>query len=183
MEVLGREESLEVVGEASDGDEAVEKARALRPHLVLMDLQMPRCNGVEATRRLQAEMPETRILILTVSDKEADLSEAIKAGARGYILKDEEPAQLVQAIQYVAHGGFMVSPPMATKLLKEMKAGRPRVAPQEEASLSPVEPDLLEQLAEGTSDKAIASRLSTTEEAVKTHVSNILHKLHVGSRR
>ena len=127
MEALVEEESLEIVDEASDGNEAVEKARDLKPDLVLMDLYMPDCDGVEATRQLQAEMPDMNILMFTVSEAEADLVSALKAGARGYLLKNERPEQIVQAIHYVARGGLLVSPSMATKLIGEIKMREPAV--------------------------------------------------------
>ncbi len=122
MEALDREESIEVVEEASDGNEAVAKALALKPHVVLMDLGMPVCDGVEATRRLQTEAPEISVLINTVSDKEEHLVEALKAGARGYLLKDEKPDNIVQAILYVARGGIIVAPAMTAKLLSELRS-------------------------------------------------------------
>ena len=106
LEVLAREETLEVVEEASDGNEAIEKAKAVKPHVVLMDLNMPNCDGVEATRRLQAELPETNVLMLTVSESGTDLVDALKAGARGYLLKHEKPEQIIQAIHYLPEGGF-----------------------------------------------------------------------------
>jgi len=125
MEALVHEESLEIVDEASDGDEAEEKARVLKPNVVLMDLYMPNRNGVETTRQLQAEMPDINILMLTVSESEADLVDALKAGARGYLLKNESQEQIVQAIHYVARGGLLVSPSMATKLLAEFRTQEP----------------------------------------------------------
>lgn len=137
MEALVQEESLEIMDEASDGNEAVEKARDLKPHVVLMDLYMPNRDGVEATRQLQAEMPDTNVLMLTVSEAEADLVSALKAGARGYLLKNESPEQVVQAIHYVARGGLLVSPSMATKLLGELKTQEP---PAEGAAVTQVKP-------------------------------------------
>lgn len=102
---LAQEPSLEIVGEASDGNEAVEKAKALHPDVVLMDLHMPECNGDEATKRLQAELPGTNVVINTISDQESDLVNALKCGARGYLLKNEDPEMVVQAMHYVARGG------------------------------------------------------------------------------
>ena len=107
---------VEVVEEASDGNEAVEKAKALRPDVILMDLNMPECSGADATRRLQDEMAEIAVLINTVSESGTDLIECLKAGARGYVLKQEDPEMVAQAIQYVASGGIVVSPSMATVL-------------------------------------------------------------------
>ena len=121
METLITEETLEIVEEASDGDEAVEKALALRPDVVLMDLHMPNSNGVEATRRLRAEAPDINTLMNTVSEHEEDLFEALKAGARGYLLKNEKPDMIIQAIHYTAKGGMILSPLMAGKLAPEFK--------------------------------------------------------------
>ncbi|MFC1935696.1 response regulator transcription factor [Chloroflexota bacterium] len=142
-EALAGDETLEVVGEASDGNEAVEKAMLLKPHVVLMDLHMPNCTGVEAAQRLQVEMPEARVLMLTVSDGESDLLDAIKAGARGYILKNENPDMIIQAIHYVACGGLIVSPSMAAILQKEFGMERPAVKTIE--SSLPVEATMTER--------------------------------------
>ena len=163
-ELLGMDETIEIVGDVADGDEAVETAKLLRPHLVLMDLRMPRCNGLEATRRLQAEMPDVKVLILTVSEEESDLSNAIKAGARGYILKADPPALLVQAIQYVAHGGIMVSPSMATELLTDLKLEQPPVAAQEEA----VKPIEAEAAAEHIPDQGAEDTLESPEGGIES---------------
>lgn len=121
MEALNLDDTVEVVEEASDGNEAVEKARALNPDVIIMDLSMPNCDGVEATRRLQSESPWIKILMNTVSDSETDLFNALKAGARGYLLKNESPGMIVQAIHYAARGGIIVSPDMAMKLLNEFR--------------------------------------------------------------
>ena len=125
LQLLAEEESIVVVGEASDGNEAVERALAYKPDVVIMDLQMPNCNGVEATRRLQVEAPEIHVLMNTVSEKESDLADAIKAGARGYLLKDERPDIIARTIQYVAVGGMILSPAMAIKLVKELGTQEP----------------------------------------------------------
>lgn len=124
VEALGQDAGLEVVEEASDGNEAVEKALALKPHVVLMDLHMPTCDGLEATRRLVAKSPQILVLVNTVSDSEKDLVEALKAGARGYLLKNEKAEVIVQAIQYIAKGGMVVSPAMAAKLVSETGSAR-----------------------------------------------------------
>ena len=121
-DLLGKAEPIEIVGDASDGAEAVSKAKSLKPDLVLMDLNMPGFSGVEATRQLKAEMPEVKVLMLTVSEREADLVDALKSGARGYMLKNEDLGLIVQAIQYVSIGGTIVSPAMANKLQSEQSA-------------------------------------------------------------
>ena len=184
--VLATEESLEVVGEASDGLEAIEKARETVPDVILMDLNMPRCSGLEAIQALQTEMPQVNILVLTVSDNEADLFAAMKFGANGYILKNTEPEELIHAIFHIAQGGVIVSPLMATKLLTEFKdlsAGVERESIQgTEADLSPREGEVLQLVAQGASNKKIADSLFISENTVKTHLRNIMEKLHLVNR-
>ena len=182
--VLANQESLEVVGEALDGLEAIEKTKEIAPDVVLMDLNMPRCSGLEAIQALQAEMPQVNVLVLTVSDKEADLFAAMKFGARGYILKNTEPDELIHAILHIAQGGVIVSPLMATKLLTEFKdlsAGVERESTQEDV-LSPREGEVLQLVAQGASNKKIADSLFISENTVKTHLRNIMEKLHLANR-
>ena len=184
--VLAGEENLEVVGEASGGLEAIEKAKQIVPDVILMDLNMPECSGLEATQALQTEMPQVNILVLTVSDKESDLFAAIKFGARGYILKNTEPGELIHAIFHIAQGGVIVSPLMATKLLTEFKGLRAGVEkkPAEEAGagLSPREGEVLQLLAQGATNKEIGNSLFISENTVKTHLRNIMEKLHMANR-
>jgi DNA-binding NarL/FixJ family response regulator len=183
---LAEYENLQVVGEASDGREAIEKARKIAPDVVVMDLNMPNCSGLEATQALQAEMPQINILVLTVSDKETDLFAAIKFGARGYILKNAEAEELAHAITHIARGGVIISPLMATKLLTEFKdltAGeRKRPSEGAEGDLSPREEEVLQLLAQGTTNKGIADSLFISENTVKTHLRNIMDKLHLANR-
>jgi len=184
--VLANQENLEVVGEASDGLEAIEKAKEIAPDVILMDLMMPRCSGLEATQALQAEMPQVNILVLTVSDKEADLFAAIKFGARGYILKNTEPDELIHAISHIAQGGVIVSPLMATKLLDEVKdlgVSIDRGLVQEaDTNVSPREVEVLQLIAQGATNKEIADSLFISENTVKTHLRNIMEKLHLANR-
>ncbi len=184
--VLANQESLEVVGEALDGLEAIEKTKEIAPDVVLMDLNMPRCSGLEAIQALQTEMPQVNVLVLTVSDKEADLFAAIKFGARGYILKNTEPEELIHAILQIAQGGVIVSPLMATKLLTEFKdlsTGLERKSiPGVEADLSPREGEVLQLVAQGAPNKKIADSLFISENTVKTHLRNIMEKLHLVNR-
>ena len=184
--VLANQENLEVVGEALDGLEAIEKAKEIAPDVILMDLNMPRCSGLEAIQALQTEMPQVNVLVLTVSDKEADLFAAIKFGARGYILKNTEPDELIHAIFHIAQGGVIVSPLMATKLLTEFKdlsAGVERESIQGiDADLSPREGEVLQLVAQGASNKKIADSLFISENTVKTHLRNIMEKLHLVNR-
>jgi len=184
--VLANHENLEVVGEASDGLEAIEKAEAIVPDIIVMDLNMPRCSGLEATQALQAKMPQVNILVLTVSENEADLFAAVKFGAKGYILKNTEPEELIQAILHIAQGGVIVSPIMATKLLTEfqgLEAEGKREAIQETVSnLSPREGEVLQLVAQGATNKQIADSLFISENTVKTHLRNIMEKLHLANR-
>jgi len=184
--VLSGQENLEVAGEALDGLEAIEKAKKIVPDVIVMDLNMPHCSGLEATQALQTEMPQVNILVLTVSDKESDLFAAMKFGAKGYLLKNTEPEELVHAIFHIARGGVIVSPLMATKLLTEFKdltAGVERESAEEaESNLSPREEEVLQQLSQGAPNKEIADSLFISENTVKTHLRNIMDKLHLANR-
>jgi len=184
--VLADQESLEVVGEASDGLEAIEKAKEIAPDVILMDLMMPRCSGLEATQALQAEMPEVNVLVLTISEMEADLFAAVKFGAKGYLLKNTEPDELIRAIFHIAQGGVIVSPLMARKLLDEFKdltAGVERQHIEEaDTNLSPREGEVLQLVAQGATNKEIADSLFISENTVKTHLRNIMEKLHLANR-
>jgi len=184
--VLSSQQDLKVVGEASDGLEAIQKVKEIAPDVVLMDLNMPRCSGLEATQALQAEMPQVNILVLTVSDDESDLFTAVKFGARGYILKNAEPEELTHAIFHIARGGVIISPLMATKLLTEFKdlsaeTERESVH-QADAVLSPREGEVLQLVATGATNKEIGESLFISENTVKTHLQNIMEKLHLANR-
>lgn len=147
-DILANEESLEVVGEGADGLEAIKKAKELAPDVILMDLNMPRCSGLDAIQALQAEMPQVNILVLTVSEMESDLFDAIKFGATGYLLKKAEPDELVYAILYVAQGGAIISPLMATKLLTEFKfQGLMRESIEADTNLTSREVEVLQLVA------------------------------------
>jgi len=183
---LASQEGLEVVGEASDGLEAVRKAEEIVPDVIVMDLNMPRCSGLEATQALQTKMPRVNILVLTISENESDLFAAVKFGARGYILKSSEPEELVQAIFRVAQGEVIISPLMATNLLTEFNdsgAGVEREATRETgANLTPREGEVLQLVAQGATNKEIADSLFISENTVKTHLRNIMEKLHLANR-
>jgi len=184
--VLANQQNIEIVGEAADGLEAIRKAEETVPDVVLMDLNMPQCSGLEATQALQIKMPQVNILVLTVSENEADLFAAMKFGATGYILKNTEPEELIQAIFHVAQGGAIISPFMATKLLAEFKGLGARVATEPtreaEAKLSPREDEVLRLVAQGATNKEIADSLFISENTVKTHLRNIMEKLHLANR-
>lgn len=183
---LANQENLQVVGEATNGLEAIDKAGELAPDVILMDLHMPQCTGLEATQAIRTKMPQVNILVLTVSENEADLFAAVKFGAKGYILKNIEPEELTQAIFHIAQGGVIISPLMAAKLLSEfqdLSAGVAKKLAQEVAAdLSPREDEVLKLVAQGATNKKIADSLFISENTVKTHLRNIMDKLHLVNR-
>ena len=174
---------MEVVAEASDGLEAVQKARLLRPDLVLMDINMPQCNGLEATRQIKAEVPETKVVILTVSDDSDDLFEAMKSGAQGYMLKDLSSEQFGELLQGVARGEVALNPNMATRIWNEFSKERAkRQAEAGEEALTERETEVLLLVAKGDSNKEVALALHISENTVGYHMKNILSKLHLKNR-
>ena len=184
MALLASHDGIEVVGEASDGAEAVAKARELLPDLVLMDIRMPHMSGLEATRLIKQEMPHTRVVFLTVSEDDQDLTEAIKVGGEGYLLKTLRSRELFEALQGVLRGEAPISRTMAGKLLREfgqMARRQEQAVPPREV-LTRREAEVLQLLSEGASNKAIALRLCISERTVKNHVHNILEKLQLESR-
>jgi len=174
--LLETEADIEVVGEAADGKEAVEKAERLHPDVVLMDLVMPKMDGIEAIRRITASQPEIRILVLTSFAEDEKVFPAIKAGALGYLLKDAGPEELVRAICQVHRGESSLSPAIARKVLREISRP-PMPEPLTEREL-----EVLRLIARGKSNKEIARGLVISEATVRTHVSNILGKLQLSSR-
>jgi DNA-binding NarL/FixJ family response regulator len=183
--VLEQEEDLELIGEASDGNEAVEKATELMPDVILMDVRMPKRSGIEAAGQIKDLLPHVKILMLTISDEEADLYEAIKAGASGYLLKEIPIEEVADAIRSVWAGQSRISPSMASKLLNEFaaisKAGseRPQVPTPR---LTDREMEVLRLVAQGLNNRDIAKQLFISENTVKNHIRNILEKLHLHSR-
>ena len=183
--VLGTEDGIEVVAEAENGEEAVEKARELAPDVVLMDVRMPRVNGIEAARQIRGDVPTTKILMLTVSDEEDDLYEAIKAGANGYLLKEISVEEVAEAIRAVTQGQSLISPSMASKLLNEFNALVKRAEEKQQfpaPALTAREVEVLRLVAKGMSNREIAEELYISENTVKNHVRNILEKLHLHNR-
>jgi two-component system, NarL family, response regulator DegU len=180
--ILDLEDGFEVIGTAADGQEAIERALALRPDVVLMDVQMPRANGVEATARITAALPNTRVVILTTFDYDEYVFEGIKAGARGYLLKDTPADELLSAIRRVHAGESIIQPSVATRLIAEFS--RRHGAPQTPAyePLSEREREVLRLLTVGLSNREIAAQLVLAEGTVKNHVSAILDKLHAANR-
>jgi len=175
---------LEVVGEARNGREAIELAWKLKPDVVLMDLMMPEMDGLDATKRLAAELPDVKVIVLTASDDEANLFEAIKAGAKGYLLKDLEADRFFALLEGVAQGEPALTPSLARKLLDEF--ARPKPTAREEYdpdALTEREQEVLELMVDGiTSNRRLASELGVSENTVKFHVRNILDKLHLHNR-
>ena len=183
IDVLGFDEQALAVGEAGDGAEALEKARALSPDVIIMDLEMPNMNGLEATGAIRAEMPDTNILMFTVSDRQSDLFSAMRVGARGYVLKNADAAEILRAVSHIAEGGVIVSPDMATKLLEELPQHAEASKESSEMEvLSQREAEVLGLVAKGASNKEIASALFISENTVKTHMRNIMDKLHLANR-
>jgi len=178
--LLATKRDIQVVGEARDGAEAVTQAQALQPDVILMDLMMPRMNGIEAIRQITAGQPGTRVLVLTSFAADEQVFPAIKAGALGYLLKDSGPQELVQAIRQVFRGEPSLDPAVARKVLSELSA--PPQKPLTPDPLTVREMEILRLVAQGKSNKEIAGNLVIAEETVHTHVSNILNKLHLASR-
>jgi DNA-binding NarL/FixJ family response regulator len=175
---------MEVVGEAGDGIEAVTQARETLPEVILMDINMPRRNGLEATKIIKQEMPLVQIVMLTVSEDDEDLFEAVKNGAKGYLLKKLEPEQLFRMLEGIRQGEAPISGVMAAKILQEFKQPPRIAAGQSEAidELTPREIEVLEQVVAGATNQEIAEVLHITKNTVKIHLRNILEKLHVQNR-
>ena len=182
--LLARRPEMEVVGEASDGLEAITAAREIIPDLILMDINMPKCDGLEATRMIKRELPHAKIVILTVSDDDQNLFEAIKSGAQGYLLKDLEPTKLYDLLESVSRGEVPLSGVVAAKILKEFARPNKDPAPMPEMidELTPRETDILQLVVDGKTNKEIAASLFITENTVKIHLRNILEKLHLQNR-
>ena len=181
VSLLQSEPGYSVIGEASSGEEALLLVSELAPDVVLMDVKMPGIGGVEATRRLMETNPEERILMLTVSEEEENLLAAIQVGARGYILKNADAGELLEAIQRVYAGEAMISPTMTFRLFQVLRNGG-IPTPLPELPLTSREQDVFQLLAQGASNRQIAETLMITENTVKTHVRNILEKLELHSR-
>jgi len=183
--VLQRQEEFEVVGEAGDGLEGVKRAKQLKPDVVLLDLHMPGTSGLEALRLLAEDVPETQVVMLTVSEDAEDLLETLRAGARGYLLKNIDTEFLLESIRRAARGESVMSPQIAHKLADSL-----RVPPKDEVvmadinpgKLSPREREIIVMLARGASNKEIAQVLNLSESTIKIHVQGILRKLNLAKR-
>ena len=178
---LELQDEIEVVGEAADGEEAVALVARTVPDVALIDLVMPRVDGIEAIRRIRERCPATRILVLTSFADDHTVLPAVRAGAAGYLLKDVQPPELVTAIRTVHAGEALLAPSVATMLVEQL-AGEDGRAEERDEHLTPREREVLAQLARGAPNKVIALELGVSERTVKTHVSNILGKLGLTDR-
>lgn len=181
--LIASRRDMKVVGEASDGFEAVERVSQVQPDVILMDIDMPNCNGLDAVKRIKQDTPEAQIIMLTVSDDDDNLFQAIKNGARGYLLKDLEPHRLFEMLEGVRQGEAPISGVMAAKILQELRQPDEDAAQSVEVdALTSREIEVLEQVVQGATNKEIAEVLVITENTVKIHLRNILEKLHVQNR-
>lgn len=178
--LLETEPDIEIVGEAENGEAALRQMRALKPEVVLLDLVMPKMDGIEVIRQAVREALSARILVLTSFAADDKVFPAIKAGALGYLLKDSAPEELLRAIRQVHRGESSLSPTIARKLMQEL--ARPSDLPPTEEPLTERELEVLRLVAQGLSNQQIADKLVVSEATVRTHVSNILSKLHLASR-
>jgi len=175
--------SIEVVGEASNGLEAIEKIRKVKPDIVLMDVKMTGFNGIQATRIIKAEMPEIKIVMVTAFDDDEDLFEAMKSGASGYILKNIEAGNFVKLLSSIMEGDVAVSPWVADKIVKELFRQPGRLESSQHLNdLTNKEAEVLKLVANGATNKEIASSLHISDNTVKYHLRNIMEKLHVKNR-
>jgi DNA-binding NarL/FixJ family response regulator len=180
--LLANEPDIEVVAEAANGIEAVDKAARYEPTVVLMDIRMPELDGIEATRRILAADPTARVLILTTFDLDEYVYEALAAGASGFVLKDERPEQLLMAIRTVAAGDALLSPAVTKRVIRKFARAPRRTPPEGLAELTAREFEVLRLMAEGLSNAEIGQALFITETTVKTHVTHVLQKLDLRDR-
>jgi len=177
---LQLQEDLDIVGEAGDGAEAVANVKKLQPDVVLLDLVMPRLDGIDAIRQIREASPSTKVIVLTTFADDEKVFPAVKAGAAGYLLKDVEPHELAEAIRTVNSGQGLLHPSITAKLMQEFAYGQERAGLIE--VLTDREMDVLRLIAQGKSNREIAREFVLSEKTVKTHVSNILAKLHLADR-
>ncbi|MEP6888913.1 MAG: response regulator transcription factor [Nitrospirales bacterium] len=183
--ILQSKESIQVLGEAQDGQEAVEKARSLLPDVILMDVSMPKMTGVEATRIIKREFPHIGIIALTMYEEQQYIFDLVRGGATGYLLKDSDSDQIVKAIQAVYRGESLIHPAVASKILAEFSLLAQKKGKKSgwvEHDLTEREITVLRLVADGKTNKEIANNLDLSEKTVKNHVRNIFHKLQVYDR-
>ncbi|MGG1675402.1 response regulator [Neobacillus sp. NRS-1170] len=173
---------LEIVGEATSGEEAIELAQSLEPDIILMDLRMPGCNGIEATREIIKIRPQTQILILTMFQDDHSVFAAMRAGAKGYVLKDAEKDEILNAIWAVGNGGAVFSPGIASRMIEYFSMARPAAPREVFPDLTEREREVLYLMADGTANTGIASKLQISGKTVSNYVTNILNKLQVADR-
>ena len=183
--ILETKDDIEIIGEARDGGEAVEKTRSLMPDVILMDVSMPGMTGVEATRIIKREFPHIGVIALTMYEEQQYIFDLVRAGATGYLLKDSDSAQIVAAIRTISRGESLIHPSVASKILAEfslLAEGKGRKRGVLEHDLTDREITVLRLVADGKTNKEIANVLDLSEKTVKNHVRNIFHKLHVYDR-
>lgn len=180
--LLAAQPDIEIVGEARNGEEAVEQAAALQPDVVLMDLRMPGMNGIEATRRIHRHSPHIGILVLTIFEDNTSVFPAIRAGARGYLLKNTEEDELLRAIHTVANGGAIFSPGIAQRVLGYLNASEPNLPANIFDELTPRERQILELIAQGQNNAEIAQTLNLSPKTISNNISNVLLKLQATDR-
>ena len=191
MDVLDKEDDITVIGEARNGQQAIDQAGELSPDVVFMDLNMPGQNGIEATAYLTQKWPDLKVLMLTASEEAGDLYGALSVGARGYVLKISDAQEIIDALRQVYQGWVVVSPAMAPRFLSDLSQPSDNGAPSQtveslpagETRLTPREMEILQLVARGMSNTELADTLLVSENTVKTHVKNILAKLHMKNRR
>lgn len=179
--ILEMEDDLEVIGEASDGSEALEEVRGKKPDVLLLDINMPRMNGIEVAEVLKKEGSDTKVIILTIYDDREYLLELVKVGVSGYILKDIEPQNLIEAVRYVNRGETYIQPTLSKALIAEYNRVTQPIAGAKKP-LTPREKEVLAFIAEGMSNSEISEELNISEKTVKNHVSSILRKLNLMDR-
>ncbi len=178
--LLEAQDDIEVVGEAADGEEAVKKATALTPDVVVMDVSMPRMNGLEATARLARQSPKTRVVALTIHSSEEYVDSCLKAGARGYLMKESASSDLVQAIRIVRDGGTYLHPSISGQVVgQRLKGPRPTMRPGAEEPLTAREREVLQLIAEGHTNKEIAARLNLSVKTIEAHRARTMQKLDI----
>jgi DNA-binding NarL/FixJ family response regulator len=180
--LLSSQEDIEVVGEAGDGEEAIVKARELKPDVILMDISLPKVNGIEATKLIKAERPESKILILTMHEDEEYVFPLLAAGASGYILKKTASSELISALRAVAEGNAFLHPAIAKTVLEKYRQGQPASVAGGPDGLTEREVEVLRLIAQGLSNREIADRLFISIKTVQAHRSNIMEKLNLHDR-
>jgi DNA-binding NarL/FixJ family response regulator len=185
-QLLGSSESIDVVSEASSGEEALEKARETHPDVVIMDVRMPNISGIEATRRIKEEMPDVGVVMMSALDSDTEVFDAIEAGASGYVLKDEEPDTVLDAIKSASEGRAYLPPSIAKRVMQRvaetLSSRSPRHSTPEGGMLTDREATILRLLAEGKRNREIAALLGISERTVGNHIVNIYNKLHIKDR-